>query len=61
MASVAINNSVNAAQLAARILSLDDAKLQEKLKAHLQDQTESVEEKAKRMEIEGFDKYSASD
>ena len=60
MAAVAINNSVNAAQLAVRILSCYDAEIREKLKTLIDDQTKEVEEKAKKMEIEGFDHYGAT-
>lgn len=61
VASVAINNSVNAAQLAIRILSIDDINLRAKLEQHLDDQTRSVEEKARKMETQGFEAYCKDD
>ena len=57
VATVAINNSVNAAQLAVRILALDDVDIRKKLEVHLADQTTSVIEKAERMERVGFEAY----
>jgi len=59
VASVAINNSVNAAQLAVRILSVSHADIRERLQSHLAAQTNSVLEKAQKMEIDGFDAYDA--
>ena len=50
MATVAINNSVNAAQLAVRVLAISDEQVRHKLKVHLSNQTKSVEEQALRME-----------
>ena len=60
VASVAINNSVNAAQLAVRILSVDNAAIRRTLQAHLDEQTRGVEEKAKRMEDKGFEDYDVA-
>ena len=57
MATVAINNSVNAAQLAVRILAVSDVNIRERLENLLADQTNSVIEKADRMEREGFEAY----
>ena len=57
MASVAINNSVNAAQLAVRIVANEDPQIQQKLDFFLANQTRLVEEQAQRMENLGFDEY----
>lgn len=57
MATVAINNSVNAAQLAARILALDDANIRKCLEEYLSNQTASVIEKSEKMERVGFEAY----
>ena len=59
VATVAINNSLNAAQLAIRILARSDATLNQKLQNYLGDQTTSVEEKAGRMESIGAEAYSS--
>lgn len=59
VATVAINNSVNAAQLSARILVTSDINVRKRLEAHLAKQTNSVLEKADRMEHEGLDGYDA--
>ncbi|MCJ1428617.1 phosphoribosylaminoimidazole carboxylase ade2 [Sticta canariensis] len=61
VATVAINNSINAAQLAVRILALSDAKIRERLKQHLADQTASVIEKGERMERVGFEAYGSKE
>lgn len=61
MATVAINNSINAAQLAVRILALSDAKIRERLNQHLADQTASVIEKGERMERVGFEAYGSKE
>lgn len=61
MATVAINNSINAAQLAVRILALSDARIRERLNQHLVDQTASVIEKAERMERVGFEAYGSKE
>ena len=57
MATVAINNANNAAQLAVRILALQDPAIRDRLERFLKDQTESVEEKAERLETVGADRY----
>ena len=57
MATVAINNSSNAAQLAVRILAISDSKIKQRLAQYLDDQTASVIEKAERMERGGFETY----
>lgn len=59
MATVAINNSVNAAQLAVRILATDDAQVdvRKRLGQHLADQTSSVLEDSDKMERLGFEAF----
>ena len=59
MATVAINNSVNAALLAAEILAIHDKELLKRLEVYLESQTSSVEEKANRLERLGFEKYAS--
>ena len=58
MATVAINNSINAAQLAARILANEDPHIRQKLEDYLANQTEAVERQAERMESLGIHDYS---
>lgn len=58
MATVAINNSINAAQLAARILANEDLHIRQKLEDYLANQTEGVERQAERMETSGIHDYS---
>ena len=58
VATVAINNSNNAAQLAVRILALSDPALRDRLERYLAEQTQSVVEKAERLEAVGADRYS---
>ena len=55
-----INNSENAAQLAIRILALEDPEIKQKLDNFLQDQTDQVFAKAERMQQLGIDGYTAS-
>lgn len=57
MATVAINNSINAAQLAARILANEDLHIRQKLEDYLANQTEAVERQAERMETLGIHDY----
>ena len=57
MATVAINNSNNAAQLAVRMLALSDDALRDRLERFLAEQTQSVKEKADRLETLGPDRY----
>lgn len=59
VSTVAINNSQNAAQIAARILAVTDTSLQMRLAAFLKAQEEEVLKKARRMEQEGFLKYNS--
>ncbi|KAL2075974.1 hypothetical protein VTL71DRAFT_917 [Oculimacula yallundae] len=57
VATVAINNSINAALLAARILATSDEILREKLEKYARDMGEEVESKAEKLENVGFEKY----
>lgn len=59
VATVAINNSVNAAQLAVRILATDNARVdvRKRLEQHLADQTKSVLEDSDKMERLGFEAF----
>lgn len=59
VATVAINNSVNAAQLAVRILATSDVKIdiRKRLEQHLADQTSSVLEDGEKMERLGFEAF----
>jgi len=57
VAAVAINNSINAALLAARILATSDPVLFAKLEKYAQDMEDGVIIKAKRLEEVGFEKY----
>ena len=56
---MAINNSVNAAQLAVRILAVSDVSIRKRLEKYLTDQTDSVCEKADKMERVGFEAYGS--
>jgi phosphoribosylaminoimidazole carboxylase len=58
VATVAIDNSLNAAQLAIRILALEDKNIKEKLEKYLINQTDTVIEKAERMSTDGIEKYT---
>lgn len=57
VATVAINNSINAALLAMRILGTSDDALREKLEDYAKNMGEEVERKADRLEEVGFEKY----
>ncbi|KAL8953502.1 MAG: hypothetical protein Q9222_000649 [Ikaeria aurantiellina] len=59
VATVAINNSVNAAQLAVRILATSEvnAPMRKRLEQHLADQTQSVLNDSERMERLGFEAF----
>lgn len=61
MACVAIDNSVNAAQLAARILASRDARIRHNLERHLEGQTRAVDATALKLETLGFDGFSNRD
>jgi len=61
VATVAINNSNNAAQLAVRILGAFDMTIRERLEKYLADQAQTVVEKAEKMETVGFENYSWED
>ncbi len=58
---MAINNSMNAAQLAVRILAVSDITIRKRLEKYLKDQTDSVVEKADRMERVGFHAYGSEE
>ena len=49
VATVSINNSVNAAQLAARMLAISNVRIRKRPEEHLANQTASILEKADRM------------
>ncbi|KAL8710804.1 MAG: hypothetical protein Q9220_004607 [cf. Caloplaca sp. 1 TL-2023] len=59
VATVAINNSVNAAQLAVRILATSEvnAPMRKRLEQHLADQTQSVLDDSDKMERLGFEAF----
>jgi len=57
VATVAINNSINAALLAMRILGSSDEALREKLEDYARNMGEEVDKKASRLEEVGFEKY----
>ncbi|KAL9595830.1 MAG: hypothetical protein Q9219_006207 [cf. Caloplaca sp. 3 TL-2023] len=59
VATVAINNSINAAQLAVRILAVSDDDIRKRLEQHLLDQTESVLEDSDKMERLGFEAFNS--
>lgn len=61
VATVAINNSVNAAQLAVRILGATDVTIRLRLEKYLADQSASVIRKAEKMESVGIEAYSWED
>ena len=52
---------MNAAQLAVRILALSDVSIRNRLGKCLMDQTDSVLEKADRMERIGFEAYGSEE
>ena len=56
---MSINDSVNAAQLAARIMAISDARIRNRLEEHLANQTASVLEEDERMDREGLDAYDS--
>jgi len=57
LATVAINNSVNAALLAAKILGASDEVIRLKLETYASDMGEKVVGKARKLESVGFEKY----
>ena len=59
MATVAINNSVNAALLAARILGVDDKEARMKVAAYMTEMEMGVLDKAGRIESLGWEEYAA--
>ncbi|KAA6407145.1 MAG: phosphoribosylaminoimidazole carboxylase [Lasallia pustulata] len=61
VATVGINNSINAAQLAVRILGVTDDGIRNRLETYLADQGRTVVVKAERMESVGFDGYDSKE
>ena len=57
VATVAINNSVNAALLAARILGASDEGVRLKLEEYAEKNADEVGDKAERLESVGFEAY----
>lgn len=57
MATVAINGGLNAGLLAAKILSVSDSGLLERLKAYSESLKEQVEKKAERLAEVGYKNY----
>jgi len=57
VATVAINNSINAALLAARILGASDREVFERLERYRREMGEEVKVKAERLESIGFEEY----
>ena len=57
VATVAINNSINAALLAARILGTNDLVIYAKLQKYARDMEEGVIVKAGKLEDVGFERY----
>lgn len=58
MATVAINNSINAALLAARIIGIADAEVRVKIEKYAVDMEKGVVEKAEKLETGGWKAYS---
>jgi phosphoribosylaminoimidazole carboxylase len=59
VATVAINNSVNAALLAARILGTYDAEIRERTQKYAHEMESSVLEKVDRLERQGWENYGS--
>jgi phosphoribosylaminoimidazole carboxylase len=57
VATVAINNSINAALLAARILGTHDGEIRERVQKYVQDMEGGVLEKIDRLDEQGWEKY----
>jgi phosphoribosylaminoimidazole carboxylase len=57
VATVAINNSINAALLAARILGTHDAEIRGRVQKYAQDMEGGVLEKIDRLDEQGWEKY----
>ncbi|HII61100.1 5-(carboxyamino)imidazole ribonucleotide mutase [Pyrococcus horikoshii] len=57
VATVAIDNAKNAALLALRILGIKYPEIKEKLRRYMKDMKRKVEEKAKRLEEMGWERY----
>ncbi|KAL8943313.1 MAG: hypothetical protein Q9216_001156 [Gyalolechia sp. 2 TL-2023] len=60
VATMGINNSINAAQYAARILALHDVNIRKRLNRYLADQTSSVLEDSDNLERLGFEAFCSS-
>lgn len=59
VATVAINQAKNAGILAASILGTADDELRGRLRAYKNEMAATVEEKARRLEVEGWERYLA--
>ncbi|KAL9622836.1 MAG: hypothetical protein Q9160_002762 [Pyrenula sp. 1 TL-2023] len=59
VATVAVNNSTNAALLAVRILATSDDKIMEKMTSYMKSMEAGVLAKAAKLENEGWEKYSS--
>jgi phosphoribosylaminoimidazole carboxylase len=57
VATVAINNSINAALLAARILGTSDPVIRQKMEKYAQDMEDGVLEKVENLNLIGWEKY----
>lgn len=57
VATVAINNSINAALLAARILGTSDANIQKRLEKYAREMEAGVLDKVDRLDLEGWADY----
>lgn len=57
VATVAINNSINAALLAARILGASDVVIRRKMEAYQQEMADGVSEKVGNLNLIGWEKY----
>lgn len=57
VATVAINNSENAALLAARVLGASDPRIRQKVERYAQEMEEGVLKKVDRLESVGWDGY----
>jgi phosphoribosylcarboxyaminoimidazole (NCAIR) mutase len=59
VAAVAINNSINAALLAARIIGTADAAVRSRIEKYAADMEKGVVEKAEKLEMGGWKTYSS--
>lgn len=60
VATVAIENSTNAALLAVRFLSMSDSDLRERLNQYREDMKDTVLKKVEKLEGEGWERYSTT-